>query len=99
MSNYTINDSIFKLLFGAVGVAVHNMRVRHAKRRLEKAFQHAIKLSENPEIKKCNHLDFGDIFYLKISKSSTLEINAASVFLDSVANLIDSEAERNENEN
>ena len=94
MSNYTINDSIFKLLFGAVKVAIHNFRVRHAKKRLEKAFDKAIRLSDNPDGDKSScYLDAFGSYYIRTQQQEVAvafrKIMAAAVI----------EMKRNENEN
>jgi len=93
MSNFTINDSIFRLLFEAVKVAVHNMRVQHAKRRLEKAFDKAIRLSGNSANKNNCFLDFGDSYYIC---TYAQEVAAAFLKIMVAAKM---EMERNENEN
>ena len=91
MSNYTINDSIFKLLFAAVGVAIHNIRVRHAKRRLDRAFEYANRLTDRPNEKVDYYLTINKTIYIR-----TLRETAKIAFLEIAAKI---EAERNENEN
>ena len=90
MSNYTINDSMFKLLFGAVKTAVHNVRVRHAKRRLDRAFEYANRLTDRPHEKVDYYLTINNTFYIR-----TLRETAKFAFEEIAAKIA---VERNENE-
>lgn len=91
MSNYTINDSIFKLLFEAVKREIIRRRREHAIRRLNKAFEYADRLSTIPtkSIIKC----FGirGMWYVRTTRQVANE-----VFGEIIKKM---EMERIENEN